>query len=103
MVHARQFILVLRLASLGQCELGPEGAGGSQPLCAARVDRMELDFIGDAPGEATRYYCDLLLASEPAQAVRVRLEAFASSAGSQAVRDRGLIHLILALPEQQLM
>ena len=55
------------------------------------------------PGEATRYYCDLLLASEPAQAVRVRLEAFASSAGSQAVRDRGLIHLILALPEQQLM
>jgi len=53
--------------------------------------------------QAVTHYTGLLLASPPDAAVVARLRAFASDQAAPATRDRGLLHLILALPEYQLM
>ena len=54
-------------------------------------------------GQAVAHYTGLLLATPPDGAVLDRLRAFASDQEAPANRDRGLLHLILALPEYQLM
>ncbi|MCE2806001.1 MAG: DUF1800 domain-containing protein [Gemmataceae bacterium] len=53
--------------------------------------------------QAVTHYTGLLLASPPDAAVVARLRAFASDQAAPTTRDRGLLHLILALPEYQLM
>ena len=57
---------------------------------------------GRAPA-AVSVYTDLLLARDPAQAARARLVAYTKQAqGDGAARTRGLLHLIMTLPEFQL-
>ena len=57
-----------------------------------------------APAAIVAHYTDLLLARPPAQESRQRLESyFADATGDGADRIRGLLHLIMAMPEFQLM
>ena len=49
------------------------------------------------------FYTDLLLASDPSPVERARLVAYPKQAqGDEAARTRGLLHLIMTLPEFQL-
>ncbi len=57
---------------------------------------------GSAPA-AVSFYTDLLLASDPSPVERARLVAYPKQAqGDEAARTRGLLHLIMTLPEFQL-
>ena len=57
----------------------------------------------DTPAQAVDHYARLLLAAELDAKLKTRLVSLASSADSPDNRDRGLLHLLLALPEYQLM
>lgn len=53
--------------------------------------------------EAARHYSDLLLAREPGREILDKLIALGARSDGPGSRDRALVHLILALPEYQLM
>ena len=77
---------------------------GSNQLGAINAPEISARKTDTTPAQIVAHYTDLLLARPPAPETRLRLESYAAaSTGETADRIRGLLHLIMAMPEFQLM
>ena len=89
---------------LQRANFAAELATGSRLGAIADPERTVAQLASESPEACVRHYANLLLNRELEPDVIARLVGFMSQAqGSRAQRIRGVIQLIMAMPEYQLV